>query len=144
MRIPFKQFTPGVQNALPRAAEIMQQSNGIAIDVAHLMAALLEVDGMGRIAEQLGTNTQELRIRLNPPMRAEPSPLDLSDEKRVWITKELAQVLERASLEAARSGGRPISGEFILLAVVCYPLDPVGRILCEMGINEERVRSSIE
>jgi ATP-dependent Clp protease ATP-binding subunit ClpB len=117
------QFTIKAQEALQKAHEIGMERGQQQIDPLHLALALL-LDTEGTIAvilEKLGIDIEKLRERVRISIGTLPKVSMQVPFGQVYLSPELARILERSRKEAERMGDEFISVEHLFLALLDVP-----------------------
>ena len=97
-------FTVKAQEALQRAHEIATSRNHQQIDPLHLLSALLQ-DNEGTVAailERMGADNDELRRQIDNALDHLPRVSLNVPFGQVYLTPDLARILERARKEAQK------------------------------------------
>ncbi len=141
---PYSQFTLKAQEALKKAHELAAERGASQIDALHLLAALLlqedglipslldklEVDETGLLDLVLGGLDTTLRTNI------------LSPSHQIYLTPELARVLEEAHKVAAFLKDEFISTEHLFLGLLEAPSR--GReILLRFGLDRETILKAL-
>ena len=116
-------FTVKAQEALQRAHEIATSRNHQQIDPLHLLSALLQ-DNEGTVAailERMGADNDELRRQIDNALDHLPRVSLNVPFGQVYLTPDLARILERARKEAQKLTDEYISVEHLLLALLDTP-----------------------
>ena len=136
-------FTERAQDAIARAQEMLQQMQHTQLDVEHLLLALLEQPEslVAQIAERLGADVEQTRRRVRAILQTGPQVQYYGGgaQAQVYVTPRLKRVLERAAEEAGRLKDEYIGTEHLFIAIVADRDGPVGRLLREMGVDQEKV-----
>ena len=116
-------FTIKAQEALQKAHEVGIERGHQQIDPLHLASALLS-DAEGTVTavlEKLGLDMEHLRDRVRASIGNLPRVSMQVPFGQVYLSPELARVLERSRKEAERMGDEFISVEHLFLALLDVP-----------------------
>lgn len=138
---PFQQFTIKAQEVLKKAHDLALERSHNQIDVLHLLTALvLQEEGtVTSILEKLETDISSFIDRLLETIDSLPrgaavaSPLG-----QVFLTQDLAKVIEQAHREAAQLKDEYISTEHLFLSLMEIP-SRAREVLEREGLNKETV-----
>ena len=128
-------FTERAAQALAEAQNLAVRHSHQAVDVEHLLRALLgPEDGLiPRLVEKAGASPALLQSRLDEALRKIPA---VSGAGSTYITQRLNQLLVRAQDEAQRLKDEYVSVEHLVLAVFDEKPDtPVSRIFRGLGLD---------
>jgi ATP-dependent Clp protease ATP-binding subunit ClpB len=132
-------FTEKLQEALGRGQNAALSAHNQAVDVEHLLAALLE-DEEGLAASILklaGVNRLAVQRRLEDELKRLPQVTGSgSDAGGVYMTQRLGRVLAHAEQEAGKLRDEYVSVEHVLAAILDEPGAASG-ILREQGLTHE-------
>ena len=144
----FDKFTERAQDAAMRAYEILQRYQHSQADTEHLFLALLEQPNglVSEILEKMGVEPEMLMDRIDRILAATPKVGGMVNMAvgQVYITPRLKRVLDNAQEEATAMQDEYISTEHLFLAVCNERGTPSARLLQEVGINKEKVASTVE
>ncbi|MBI3442719.1 MAG: ATP-dependent chaperone ClpB [Candidatus Sungbacteria bacterium] len=118
---PFQQFTVKAQEALKRAHDLALERSHQQIDALHLLAALvLQEEGtVDTILEKLEIDISAFADRMFEALDAMPRGSMVSTPLgQVYLTQDLARVIEQAHREAAHLKDEFISTEHLFLALM--------------------------
>src|SRR5208282_5841152 len=139
-------FTEKAQEALGRAQSAAISRQNQAVDVEHLLGALLE-DEQGLAASVLklagvdrGAVGQKLQAELDKIPRGSGSGADAG---QAYVTQRLGRVLAHAEQEAGKLKDDYVSIEHILLAILDEP-GAASRILREAGLTHDRLMDALK
>ncbi|MCE5231636.1 ATP-dependent chaperone ClpB [bacterium] len=137
------QLTQKTQEAIAAAQSLAVKLGHQAIDVEHLLAALLDQDGgiAPRLLERAGVSVDALRQRVNADLARMPKVSGPGAEAGgMYMTQGLNQVLTRAEDEAKQMKDEYVSIEHVLLAMLeTGRARPAGRALAEAGLKKENL-----
>jgi len=116
-------FTVKAQEALQRAHEIATGRNHQQIDPLHLLLSLLhESDGtVAAILERMGVDLEDLRRSAETALDNLPRVSLNVPFGQIYLTPDVARILERAKKEAQKLTDEYISVEHLLLALLDTP-----------------------
>jgi ATP-dependent Clp protease ATP-binding subunit ClpB len=134
-------YTEKLQEALGRAQNAALSAHNQAIDVEHLLDALIE-DDQGLVSSVLklaGVDRATVRRRLRDELAKIPQVTGGgSDAGQVYATQRLGRVLARAEQEAGKLKDDYISVEHVLVAMLDEP-GAASRILREAGLTHDKL-----
>src|SRR5260370_36927881 len=117
-------FTEKLQEALGRAQNAALTGHNQAVDVEHLLTALLEDDDglASSIIALSGVDRAALRSKLDIELGKIPRVTGSgSDSGQVYATQRLGRVLARAEQEAGKLKDEYVSVEHVLIAMLDEP-----------------------
>jgi ATP-dependent Clp protease ATP-binding subunit ClpB len=139
-------FTEKLQEALGRAQRAAVSAHNQAVDVEHLLAALLE-DNEGitaSILKLVGVDLAAAKRKLEDELQKIPRVTGAgADASQVYATPRLGRVLARAEQEAGKLKDEYISVEHVLIAM----LDETGaaaKILREAGLTHDKLMATLK
>ncbi len=139
-------LTEKLQEALGRAQNAALSAHHQAVDVEHLLAALLE-DDQGLAASILrlaGVDRAAVRRRLEEEIKRFVQVTGGgSDAGGVYITQRLGRVMARAEQEAGKLKDEYVSVEHVLIAVLDEP-GAASRILREQGLTHQKLMDALK
>ena len=139
-------FTEKLQEALGRAQNAALSSHNQAVDVEHLLAALLE-DDQGLVSSVLklgGVEIATARRKLADELAKVPKVTGGgTDAGQVYATQRLGRVLARAEQEAGKLKDDYISVEHVLIAMLDEP-GAASRILREGGLTHDKLMETLQ
>ena len=134
-------FTEKLQEALGRAQNAALTAHNQAVDVEHLLAALLEDDDglASSIVTLSGVDRAALRRKLESELGKIPRVTGSgSDSGQVYATQRLGRVLARAEQEAGKLKDEYVSVEHVLIAMLDEP-GAAGKLLREAGLTHDKL-----
>src|SRR5579885_3603836 len=138
-------FTEKLQEALGRAQNAALSAHNQAVDVEHLLAAMLE-DDQGIAASILslaGIDRSAVRTRLAAELKKIPQVTGSgTDSGQIYATQRLGRVLARAEQEAGKLKDDYISIEHVLVAILDEP-GAASRILRDAGLTHEKLMEKL-
>lgn len=138
---PYQQFTIKAQEVLKKSHDLALERSHQQIDVLHLLTALiLQEEGVvDEILERLEVDVSALVDRLLETIDAMPRAAMVSTPLgQVYLTQDMAKVIEQAHREASQLKDEYISTEHLLLAIMEVP-SRAREILEREGLNKEIV-----
>ncbi|MBI2122490.1 MAG: AAA family ATPase [Candidatus Sungbacteria bacterium] len=142
---PFQQFTIKAQEALKKAHDLALERSHHQIDVLHLLASLvLQEEGtVDAILEKLEIDVSLFMDRLLEVVDSMPRGAVVAMPLgQVYLTHDLAKVIEQAHREAAHLKDEFISTEHLFLALLEIP-SRAKEILEHHGLNKEAVLKAL-
>ncbi|HEX5766853.1 MAG TPA: Clp protease N-terminal domain-containing protein, partial [Burkholderiales bacterium] len=137
----FDKFTTKLQEALAHAQSQALGQDNQYIEPQHLLAALLEDEGIAGLVAKAGGNANALRKSLADSIsrlaKVEGTPGE------VHLSRELAQLLNVADREAQKRGDQYIASELFLLAAA-GDKGETGRILKQSGVAKPALEKAIQ
>ncbi len=141
----FDKFTFKAQEAIQQAQKQAEEHQHQAIDVEHLLLALIEQpEGVVQpILRKIEANPGQLAGRLMEELKALPKVSGVT-QGQTYITPRLDKVLNAALSEAERLKDEYVSTEHLLLAIADEPAGAVGRLLRESGITKDGIYAALQ
>jgi ATP-dependent Clp protease ATP-binding subunit ClpB len=139
-------FTEKLQEALQRAQSKALSANNQAVDVEHLLAAMLEDDqGLASSVLKLaGVDTAAVRRSVDQELAKIPRVTGGgANAGQVYMTQRLGRVLARAEQEAGKLKDEYVSVEHLLIAM----LDESGaasKILRDAGLTHDKLMATLK
>jgi ATP-dependent Clp protease ATP-binding subunit ClpB len=138
-------FTEKLQEALGSAQNAAVSAHNQAVDVEHLLAALLQ-DGEGLASSILtlsGVDKAAVEKKLEAELKKIPQVTGAgTDAAQVYATQRLGRVLARAEQEAGKLKDDYISIEHVLIAILDEP-GAAAKILREAGLTHDKLMSKL-
>ncbi|HOI73517.1 MAG TPA: ATP-dependent chaperone ClpB [Syntrophales bacterium] len=136
----FDKFTLKAQEALQEAQALAQKNGHQAVDVEHLLLALLrQPEGVvGEIMGKLGADSGRLEKELDGALQRIPR-VEGAGRGQTYLSPRLGRVLDQAVSEAARLSDEYVSAEHILVAMTEEKEGPAPGILKGMGITRDNI-----
>lgn len=136
----FDKFTLKVQEALQEAQSLANKYGHQAIDVEHLLAALLvQPEGItSDILKKTGVDPKSVEDEIKKSLGKLPK-VEGSGTGQAYITPRLKKVFDNALVEAARLKDEYVSAEHILLAIVEEKEGVAEKILRSKGATKETI-----
>ena len=139
-------FTEKLQEALGRAQNAALSAHNQAVDVEHLLAALLEDDEglVSSVLKLAGVDRAIVRRKLADELAKVPQVTGGgTDSSQVYATQRLGRVLARAEQEAGKLKDDYISVEHVLIAMLDEP-GAASRILREAGMTHDKLMETLQ
>lgn len=135
-------FTIKAQEALQEAKGICEGHEHQAIDVEHLLLALVrQSEGIiPPLLQKLGVNPVEVASRLEEALKKVPKVYGGGE---IYITPRLSKVIEAAFKEAERLKDEYLSTEHLFLAIASEKGGEAARILSELGVTRDEVLKAL-
>jgi ATP-dependent Clp protease ATP-binding subunit ClpB len=140
-------LTEKSQEALRRAQALATRRNHQAVDVEHLLAALLEEpEGLAAaFLSACGIATNAVREQVERELNRIPQISGPGTEaQQVYMTQRLARLLDQAEDEAKRLNDEYVSIEHLLLAMLGEKAGTSGRILQSLGLTRARLMEALK
>jgi ATP-dependent Clp protease ATP-binding subunit ClpB len=137
----FDKFTTKLQEALAGAQSAALGNDNQYIEPPHLLAALLEDEGVVGLVAKAGGNANLLKKSLSESLARLPKVEGTPGE--VLVSRDLTQLLNVADKEAQKRGDQYIASELFLLAAA-GDKGEAGRILKSAGITKANLEKAIQ
>ena len=140
MAFNFNKLTLKAQEAVQRAQEIASDNSNQQIEPAHLFDALIQ-DKEGIVSSLLmkvGVNRDLLEARVEEIIKTFPK-VSGAGVGNIVISKDLSEVLETSSKEAASMKDEYVSVEHLLLALADAKKTKVGELLDSSGVTKPNI-----
>ncbi len=143
MNIP-RNLTLKTQEALQAAHKVATDSGQQELSPLHLLSALLSQDDsiVPPILKKLSIDQVKLQNETNGELEKLPKVSGVPSDQ-IFISKELAKVLEKASDEAKKIGDSFVSVEHILLSLIEVD-SPAQKILIKAGLDYKILKDTLE
>jgi ATP-dependent Clp protease ATP-binding subunit ClpB len=145
MMPPYNQFTIKAQEALKKAHDLALERSHQQIDALHLVTSLvLQEEGtVDAILEKLETDISAFADRLLETLDALPRGAMIATPLgQVYLTQDLAKVIEQAHREAAQLKDEFISTEHLFLSLLEVP-SRAKELLERQGLGKETVLKAL-
>jgi ATP-dependent Clp protease ATP-binding subunit ClpB len=121
--VPFQNFTPKAKDAIRRSHELAVERGQNHVNPLHLLAAIVldEESVVPAMLEQLQVDVIALSDAILDALEAPESSSTLSPSYQLYLTPELAQVLEASSKMAQTTGDEFVGPEHLFIAIVDNP-----------------------
>ena len=134
-------FTEKSQAAITEAQNIAARNQHQAVDVEHLMLALLGQEGglVSRLFEKANVSSDLLKLKIEEELNRIPRvSSDTEISQGVYVTQRLNKVLVKAQDEAKRLKDEYVSVEHLVLAAFDEPATTgIGKILKSLSIKRD-------
>src|SRR6202790_2753237 len=141
-----KRFTEKLQGGPGRAQNLALSAHNQAVDVEHLLAALLE-DNEGlasSILKLTGVDRDEVSRKLEAELAKIPKVTGGgADSGQVYATQRLGRVLALAEKEAGKLKDEYVSVEHVLIAMLDEP-GAASKILREAGLTHDKLMAILQ
>ncbi len=141
----FDKFTFKAQEAIQQAQKLAEERQHQAIDVEHLLLALVEqAEGVVQpILNKLGANPAQLAGKLREELKRLPQ-VSSPTQGQAYITPRLEKVLSGALTEAERLKDEYVSTEHLLLTIADERGGTVGKPLRESGVSKNGIYAALQ
>ncbi|HVA81130.1 MAG TPA: ATP-dependent chaperone ClpB [Candidatus Binataceae bacterium] len=139
-------FTEKLQEALGRAQNAALAAHNQAVDVEHLLQALLEEnDGLAAsVLSVAGVDRAGVQSKLAAELKKIPQVTGGgTDSAQVYATQRLGRVLARAEQEAGKLKDEYISVEHALIAILDEP-GAAAKILRDAGLTHDKLMATLQ
>jgi len=134
-------FTEKSQEALKEAQNIATRNQHQAVDVEHLLLALLESQGglVPSLFQKAGVAPDLLKAKVQEELNRIPQVSgDATSEQGLYVTQRLNRLLVKAQDEAKRLKDEYVSVEHLVLAMFAEPASsPIGKIFKSLNIKRD-------
>jgi len=137
----FDKFTTKLQEALAEAQSAALGNDNQYIEPQHLLAALLNDEGIAGLVAKAGGNASALRKSLAESIQRLPKVEGTPGE--VHLSRELTQLLNVTDKEAQKRGDQYIAAELFLLAAA-GDKGELGRTLKSAGVTKANLEKAVE
>ncbi|MFQ5656725.1 MAG: Clp protease N-terminal domain-containing protein, partial [Candidatus Methylomirabilales bacterium] len=139
----FDQFTVKAQEATDTARRLADELGHQAIDVEHLLLALVEQSEgvVPPLLQKVGASLPLLRTTLREELERRPKVHGAGGQ--VYITPRLEKVLQAALKEASHLKDEYVSTEHLLLAIADQAGGAAERILKDAGVSKDGVYAAL-
>ncbi len=141
----YNKFTIKAQESLQMAQDIASMKSHGDLRAAHLLAALIRQAGslVEPILSDLNINVADLEAEINKELNLLPRILSSSPIGQLYLSRELMEVLEKASKEAKNLEDEYISCEHLLIAL-SEVSSSAKKILNSFGLSRDKIVEAIE
>jgi len=138
--LPFDNFTAKAKEAVRKAHELAIERGQNHVNPLHLLAALVlqEESMVFSVLEKLDIDTLMLTDTLLELIEGPENASVLSPSYQIYLTPELAQVLEASSKVATSFGDQYVSTEHLLVAIFDAP-GPAQNVLARFRLDKASV-----
>ncbi len=136
----FNQFTTKSQEAVQEAQQLAITNGQQAVETAHLLKAILEVDENVApfLLKRLNVNLVTLNQRIDQAINSYPKV----SGSNPYLSNECSSVLQNALQIIKKEKDEFVSVEHILLSILAGK-DQTAKILKELGVDEKELRKAI-
>ena len=140
MAFNFNKLTLKSQEAIQKAQDLASDNSNQQIEPAHLFEALLtEKEGIvNSMLLKLGVNKDLLESRVEEIIKSYPK-VSGAGAGNIAISRELADILEKSSKEAAGMNDEYVSVEHLLLGIADAKRTKVGELLNSSGVTKDNI-----
>jgi ATP-dependent Clp protease ATP-binding subunit ClpB len=144
MAIP-RNLTIKTQEALELAHNLASENGQSELSPLHLLAALLnQTDSIvSPLFKKLSIDASKIQQSLDLELQKLPKVSGSTVSDQVYISRELAKVLEKAGDEAKKMADSYVSVEHLILALMEID-SPVQKILINLGLDYKRLKETLE
>jgi ATP-dependent Clp protease ATP-binding subunit ClpC len=137
-------FTEQAQQVLANSQEIVRQKRNSQWGVAHVLAALVTLNG--GLAEQVlkKLNVDMERLRQAVGKQVADLPTLAYDVVQIYTTPEVVRMLEVANAEADRLKDEYVGVEHLLIAIADNEESGSTRLLSGFGVNKEAIYRALQ
>jgi len=141
--VRFDQFTFKAQEAIQTAQKAADEMQHQAVDVEHLLLALVEqADGiLLPLLQKVGTSPKQIAASLRQELGNLPK---VYGPTQTYITPRLNEVFKRAQEEAGRLKDEYISVEHLLLAILDDSSGVSAHVLKSNGVTKDQIYSALQ
>ncbi|NBD74092.1 AAA domain-containing protein [Patescibacteria group bacterium] len=143
--MPFSNFTTKAKEAIRKAHELAIERGQNHVNPLHLFTALIlqEESNVFSILDRLDVDTVLLTDSLIEALESPESANVLSPSYQLYLTPELAQILENAAKIAQGLNEQFVNTEHLFVAIIENP-GPAREIVVRFGFDRDRVIAVIE
>ncbi len=137
----FNNFTTKSQEAIQQAQQIATGYNHQAIEPAHILKGMLEVDEnvIPFLFKKLNINMQQVNAGVDTLIKGFPAVSGAN----VYLSEDSNKILQKAVASLKGSGDEFVSIEHILLGMASGK-DKASTLLRELGLNEKDLKAAIQ
>jgi ATP-dependent Clp protease ATP-binding subunit ClpC len=137
-------FTEQAQQVLANSQEIVREKRNSQWGVAHVLAALVTLNG-GLAEQVLGKlNVDMAKLRQRVGKMVADLPTLSYDVVQIYTTPEVVRMLEVANAEADRLKDEYVGVEHLLIAIADNEESGATRLLNEFGVNKEAIYRALQ
>ncbi|HCC05057.1 TPA: type VI secretion system ATPase TssH [Patescibacteria group bacterium] len=142
--VPFQNFTPKAKEAIRRSHELAVERGQNHVNPLHLLAALvLQEEGMiFSLLERLNVDVISLTDSILDALESPENASVLSPSYQLYLTPELAQVLENGAKVASSLNDQFVGTEHLFIAILDTP-GPAKDVLSKYQFERETVLSAL-
>jgi len=143
--IPFQNFTPKAKDAIRRSHEIAVERGQNHVHPLHLLAAVVldEDSVIPAMLERMAIDVIALSDSILDALESPESSSTISPSYQLYLTPELAQVLEIAPKIAQQTGDEFVGLEHLFIAIVDAP-GPAKNIVRQYKFNRETILGALK
>lgn len=142
--VPFQNFTPKAKEAIRRSHELAVERGQNHVNPLHLLAALvLQEEGViFSLLERLNVDVISLTDSILDALESPENATVLSPSYQLYLTPELAQVLENGAKVASSLNDQFVGTEHLLLSILDTP-GPAQNVLQKYQFEREAVLTAL-
>jgi ATP-dependent Clp protease ATP-binding subunit ClpB len=142
--VPFNNFTPKAKDAVRRSHELAVERGQNHVNPLHLLAAVVlqEESVVVSMLDRLHVDVIALTDAILDALEAPESTTVLSPSYQLYLTPELAQVLENAGKVAAGMNDQFVGTEHLFIAILDTP-GPAKEVLSQYKFDRDRVTHAL-
>jgi ATP-dependent Clp protease ATP-binding subunit ClpB len=143
--VPFQNFTPKAKESVRRSHELAVERGQNHVNPLHLLAAVvLQEEGIVfSLLERLNVDIIALTDSILDALESPENATVLSPSYQLYLTPELAQVLENAGKVAASMNDQFVGTEHLFLAILDTP-GPAGEVLSRYSFERDAVARALQ
>ncbi|RLB50533.1 MAG: chaperone protein ClpB, partial [Deltaproteobacteria bacterium] len=133
-------YAKGARHVIAGAQALADERENTEVEPLHVLYRLLErEDGVADAVRRAGADPSDVLVECEVEVRK----LSKLPDAVAYLSPRLLDLLSRAEGEAARSGGRPVSVQALLLACSQETEGPVKAVLRACGLSAPLLRATI-
>jgi len=142
---PFERFTTKAKDTIKRAHELAVERGQTHVTVLHLLGALIsqEESMVASILDKLEVDTLHMTDTISDMIDSPEAATVLSPSYQLYISPDLARVLERSTHVASGLGDEFVSTEHLLLAALDSPGD-ARELFARFKIDKRKVLEIVQ
>ncbi len=143
--VPFQNFTPKAKEAVRRSHELAVERGQNHVNPLHLLAAVVlqEESVVFSLLERLNIDVIALTDTILDALESPENATVLSPSYQLYLTPELAQVLENAGKVAASLNDQFVGTEHLFVAIIDTP-GPAADVLSRYSFDRETVVTALQ
>jgi len=143
--VPFQNFTPKAKEAVRRSHELAVERGQNHVNPLHLLAAVVlqEETVVFSLLERLNIDVIALTDSILDALESPENATVLSPSYQLYLTPELAQVLENAAKVAASLNDQFVGTEHLFIAILDTP-GPAADVLSRYSFDRETVVNALQ
>ncbi|MEF8846945.1 MAG: AAA family ATPase [Candidatus Paceibacterota bacterium] len=140
-------LTHKAQQAMAKSQKIAKERGQQQVDALHLLLALLDQPGglINTVLEKLDVDVHQVQEKTRQSLRGVPDIVSNKSLGKLYLTQDLAQVIERSQKETNKMDDRFVSVEHLFLALLKVNTEAKDILeSTDEGLNYEVVRKVLE